>query len=124
MFIPCLIRSNLVCVFSQGWLANAKKISAPSHLPEEPQSEQMKKLLVVVPYKAPSKRGKKTEVPEAREGHCSKVRLGNMSGDAAASSLQDGGEDEDKEESASSHSKKRAASEDVEEVQPSSAPKR
>ena len=34
------------------------------------------------------------------------------------------GKDEDEDKSASSHSKKRAASEDVEEVQPSPAPKR
>ena len=78
----------------------------------------------MVPYKAPAKKGKKTEVPEAREGLHRKVRPGNRSGDAAASSMQDQGHDEDEEKSASSHSKKWAASEDVEEVQPSPAPKR
>nr|XP_020157014.1 nucleolar and coiled-body phosphoprotein 1-like [Aegilops tauschii subsp. strangulata] len=76
--------------------------------------------------KVPAKKGKKKEVLEAKEGLRRKVRPGNRSGDAAASSVQDGGEDEDedKEESASSHSKKRAASEDIKEVQPSMGPKR
>nr|XP_040258257.1 nucleolar and coiled-body phosphoprotein 1-like [Aegilops tauschii subsp. strangulata] len=108
----------------EGWLAKAKKIRGPAPLPEGPRSDQLEKLLVVVPYKAPAKKGKKKEGPEAREGLCRRVHPGNRSGDAAASSVQDGGEDENEEESASSHSKKRAASEDVEEVQPYPAPKR
>jgi hypothetical protein len=104
----------------QGWLAKAKKISGPTPLPEEPRSEQMEKLLVVVPYKASIKKGKK-EVPEAREGLRHEVHPGNWSGDAATSSVQEG--DEDEEESTSSHSKKRAESSDVEEVQPPQARK-
>lgn len=109
----------------QGWLAKAKKISGPAPLPEETQSKQLEKMLVVVPYKAPAKKGKKQEAPEAREGLRRRIRPGNRSEDAAASSVQDGGEEEeDEEESASSHSKKRPASEDAEEVQPSPALKR
>jgi hypothetical protein len=108
----------------QGWLAKAKTNSDPAPRPEEPRSEQLQKLLFLVPYTAPVKKGKKKQVSEAREGLRRRVRPGNRSGDATASSVQDGGEDEDEEESASTHSKKRAASEDVEEVQPSSAPKR
>ena len=68
----------------------------------------------------PDKKGKKTEVPKAREGLSCRARPGNRSGDAATSSVQDGDEDE----SASSHSKKRVASEDVEEVQPPQVLKR
>ena len=49
----------------QGWLAKAKKINGLAPLPEEPRSEQLEKLLVVVPYKALAKKGKKTEVTEA-----------------------------------------------------------
>nr|XP_020161423.1 axoneme-associated protein mst101(1)-like [Aegilops tauschii subsp. strangulata] len=89
----------------KGWLTKAKNIRGPTPLPEVPRSEQLEKLLVVVPYKAPAKKGKKKEVPEAREGLRYKVRWGE-------------------EESASSHSKKRVAAEDVEEVQPCSATKR
>ena len=69
----------------------------------------------MVPYKAPDKKGKKKEVLEAREGLRRRVRPGNQSRDATASSMQDVGKDEHKEESASLHCKKRAASEYVEE---------
>ena len=82
----------------QGWLAKAKKIRGPAPLSEGPRSEQLEKLLVVVPYKAPAKKVKKKEVREDREGLRRRVRPGHRSGDAAASSVQDGGEDEDEEE--------------------------
>ena len=75
----------------QGWLAKAKKISSPASLLEGPLSEQLEKMLVVVPYKAPAKKGKKQEPPKAREGLRRRIRLGNLSGDAAASSIQVGG---------------------------------
>ena len=51
----------------------------------------------IVPYKVPAKKGKKKEVLEAKEVLRRKVRPGNRSGDAAASSVQDGGEDEDED---------------------------
>ena len=73
-----------------------------------------------MPYKVPTKKGKNKEVPESREGLRRRVPLGNRSGDAATTFVQD----EDEEESTSSRSKKRTASEDGEEVQPSLALKR
>ena len=75
----------------QGWLAKDKKISSPAPLPEGPRSKQLEKKLAVVPYKAPAKKGKKQEAPKAREGLRRRIRLGNLSGDAAASSIQVGG---------------------------------
>ena len=78
----------------------------------------------MAPSKAPEKKGKKKELPEAREGLRRRGLLDTKSGDTAAPSAQDGNEEEDEEESASSHSKKRASSGDVEEEQPPRAQKR
>ena len=69
----------------QGWLAKAKKISGPVPLLEDPRSEQLGKMLVV-PYKAPAKKGKKTEIWEAREGLRRRTHPDTRSGGATAPS--------------------------------------
>jgi hypothetical protein len=55
----------------------------------------------VVPYKVIDKKGKKAEVPEAREGLRHRARPKSRSGDTAAPSAQEGVGDEDEEVSAS-----------------------
>ena len=120
-----VIQSNFDACNLQGWLAKAKKTSGPTPLPEEPRSEQLEKMLIVVPYKEPAKKGKKQEATEAREVLRRRVSPGNQSRDATASFVQDEGEaEEDEDESAFLHSKKRPTPEDGEEAQPSLAQKR